>query len=250
MKALIIDDEKNLRNALKDLLQAFCPEITQFKEAESVVSGIEILRSFEPDLLFLDIELKDGTGFDILKQAENFSFQLIFTTAHNRYALQAFKFSAIDYLLKPIDPDELRKSVDKAKVNIRNSNLKEQLTVLMDQLASKINPDKKIVLKDSSTTYFVKVTDILFCEAEGNYTKFNIYPDKIILVSKNLKEYESLLEPSGFIRTHHAFLVNQQKIKMYDRTDGGMLILETDRKVPISQRKKEFVLQVLEKKAQ
>lgn len=248
MKALIIDNEENIRNALKELIESFCPEITSLQEATSVATGVKAIHAFEPHILFLDVELDDGTGFDILKEIEFPDFQLIFTTAHNKYALQAFKFSAIDYLIKPIDPDELSKAVAKAKANIKSADLKEQLTIMMSQLAHKMDTEKKIVLKDSTATYFIKVSDILFCEAEGTYTKFNISPDKIILVSKNLKEYESMLEPEGFIRTHHAFLVNPNKIKMYDRSDGGMLVLETGRTVPISQRKKEMVLQLLEKK--
>jgi two-component system, LytTR family, response regulator len=192
--------------------------------------------------------MDDGTGFDLMKQITNPGFQLIFVTAHNKYAIEAFQFSAIDYLLKPVDPDALQKSIQKATANIRNSSLHQQVQVLLQQLSGIQNHERKIVLKDIENTYFIRVADILYCEAEGTYTKFYFSNNEPILVSKNLKEYESLLEPLGFLRTHHSYLANPDKIKMYDKTDGGALILEGGHSIPVSQRKKEFVMQVLEKR--
>lgn len=246
MKALIIDNEAPLRTGLRSLIGAYCPEITTVAEADGVHSGLAEIKSFQPDLVFLDVEMEDGTGFDLLKQLTDPAFQLIFVTAHNQYAIEAFRFSAIDYLLKPVDPDALQQSVQKAIRHIRNTSLHQQLQVMMQQLAGIQNHDKKIVLKDIENTYFIRVSDISYCEAEGTYTKFFIHNAPSILVSKNLKEYESILEPLGFLRTHHSFLVNPDKIKMYDKTDGGALVLEGGYSVPVSQRKKDFVMQVLE----
>ncbi len=246
MKALLIDNEAHLRTGLKIMLQSFCPEITQIEEADGVQSGLQKIRTFHPDIVFLDVEMDDGTGFDLMKQVIDPRFQLIFVTAHNQYAIEAFSFSAIDYLLKPVDPDALQKSMQKATRNITNSNLQQQVQVLLQQLAGMQNHDKKIVLKDLDNTYFIKVTDILYCEAEGTYTKFFIHHGEPVLVSKNLKEYEAILEPIGFIRTHHSFLVNPAHIKLYDKTDGGALILESGHSIPVSQRKKDAVLQALE----
>jgi two-component system, LytTR family, response regulator len=248
MKALIIDNEAPLRTGLKSLVNSFCPEITETAEAEGVYSGLQMIKSFQPDIVLLDVEMDDGTGFDLMKQIINPAFQLIFITAHNKYAIEAFRFSAIDYLLKPVDPEALQLSIQKATRNIRNTNLNMQLQVMMQQLAGIHNHDKKIVLKDLENTYFIRVSDICYCEAEGTYTKFFIHNAPSILVSKNLKEYESILEPLGFLRTHHSFLVNPDKIKMYDKTDGGALVLEGGYTVPVSQRKKDFVMQVLEKR--
>lgn len=246
MKALLIDNEAHLRTGLKIMLQSFCPEITQIEEADGVQSGLQKIRTFHPDIVFLDVEMDDGTGFDLMKQVIDPRFQLIFVTAHNQYAIEAFGFSAIDYLLKPVDPDALQKSMQKATRNITNSNLQQQVQVLLQQLAGMQNHDKKIVLKDLDNTYFIKVTDILYCEAEGTYTKFFIHHGEPVLVSKNLKEYEAILEPIGFIRTHHSFLVNPAHIKLYDKTDGGALILESGHSIPVSQRKKDAVMQALE----
>ncbi len=245
MKVLLVDNEKEVRHILKDMVAASGQHIIE--EADGVATGIEKINSFEPDIVLLDVEMNDGTGFDLLKQLKGISFQLIFTTAHNQYAIQAIKFSAIDYLLKPIDPVELNASLQRAKENISLQTMQQQLTVLMQQLGNKPAPERQIVIKDIDKTYFVKMHDILYCEAEGSYTKFYITHGEPIFVSRNLRFYEDLLAPAGFFRTHHSCLVNPAKIKIYDRkTDCGTLILEGGHTVPVSQRKKDFVLQLLE----
>jgi two-component system, LytTR family, response regulator len=246
MKALVIDNEINLRTALSVLLREYCPDITVIETADGVQSGLQKIRAFQPDIILLDVEMDDGTGFDLMKQVTDASFQLIFVTAHNKYAIEAFRFSAIDYLLKPVDPDALQHSISKAAKHIRNSNLHQQVQVLLNQMTGIQNLEKKIVLKDLENTYFIRVADILYCEAEGTYTRFFIKNSNTVIVSKNLKEYESILEPIGFIRTHHSFLVNPSHIKLYDRTYGGALILDSGQSIPVSQRKKDAVLQALE----
>ncbi|MBL7726853.1 MAG: response regulator transcription factor, partial [Dinghuibacter sp.] len=174
-------------------------------------------------------------------------FQLIFTTAHNQYAIQAIKFSAIDYLLKPVHPEELYTALQKAAGNLHQHTLQHQLAVLMEQMGGRSSSEKQIVLKDIDKTYFVKTGDILFCEADGSYTRFYITGAEPILVSRNLRSYEELLSPAGFIRTHHSCLVNPAKIKVYDRkTDCGSLVLEGGYTIPVSQRKRDYVIQCLE----
>ena len=247
MKILLVDNEKEIRLVLKQMVAACDNGIHHIEEADGVKSGIEKINSFNPDIVLLDVEMNDGTGFDLLKQIHEPVFQLIFTTAHNEYAIQAFKFSAIDYLLKPIDPIELSNSLQRAKENISNQNMQKQLTVLMQQVAGKAEPDRQIVIKDIDKTYFIKMNDILYCEAEGSYTKFYLTNSDPIFVSRNLRYYEELLSPAGFFRTHHSCLVNPTKIKIYDRkTDSGTLILEGGHTIPVSQRKKDLVLQLLE----
>jgi two-component system LytT family response regulator len=248
MKVLIIDNESNLRNGLKLLLKNYCPEVTVIVEADGVRTGLDAISAFHPDVVLLDVEMDDGTGFDLMKKIPEPAFQLIFVTAHNKYAIEAFQFSAIDYLLKPVDPDALQKSMHKAAGKIKNSNLQQQVQILLQQLSGIQNKDRKIVLKDFENTWFIKVSDILYCEAEGTYTRFFLQNNEPLLVSKNLKEYEEILEPLGFLRTHHSFLANPDKIKSYDKTDGGALVLEGGRSIPISQRKKDFVMQVLERR--
>ena len=249
MKILLIDNEKEIRLVLKDMVTAWSKGEHLIEEADGVATGIEKINSFAPDIVLLDVEMNDGTGFDLLKQLINPSFQLIFTTAHNQYAIQAIKFSAIDYLLKPIDPSDLNSSLQKAKENISNKSLQNQLAVLMKQFSPKPEADRQLVLKDIDKTYFIKMHDILYCEAEGSYTKFYLSNSEPIFVSRNLRYYEELLSPAGFFRTHHSCLVNPAKIKIYDRkTDSGTLILEGGHTIPVSQRKKEMVLQLLENK--
>lgn len=249
MKVLIIDNEPHLRTGHRALLETFCPEITAIDEAEGVQSGLQKIKIFHPDIVLLDVEMDDGTGFDLMKQVSNPVFQLIFVTAHNKYAIEAFHFSAIDYLLKPVDPDALQKAIEKAIRNIQSRDLSRQIEFLLHQLNGKHDHDKRIVLKDIENIYFVRISDILYCMAEGTYTKFYLQNGNPVMVSKNLKEYENILEPLGFIRTHHSYLVNPAKIIRFDKSDGGSLVLDGNCTVPLSQRKKDFVLGVLEKRS-
>jgi two-component system LytT family response regulator len=248
MKILIIDNEPNIRIAIKALVQSCCPGVSAIEEADGVKSGLEKIKSFQPEILLLDVEMDDGSGFDLMKQVINPGFQLIFVTAHNKYAIEAFQFSAIDYLLKPVDPEALQNSIQRATTNIRHKDLSRQIEVMMQQLSGRTEHEKRIVLRDIDNIYFVKVSDILYCMAEGTYTKFYFSNNEPILVSKNLKEYEAMLEPLGFLRTHHSYLANPEKIRVYDKSDGGSLLLEGGHSIPVSQRKKDFVIQILEKR--
>jgi two-component system LytT family response regulator len=245
MKILLVDNEMDVRGLLKEMITNVAPGMHTIEEADGVVTGLQKLRTFQPDIVFLDVEMDDGTGFDLMQKIPSPSFQLIFTTAHNQYAVQAFKCSAIDYLLKPVDFTELENALQRAAGNISGHTLNRQMEVLLQQLSSK-NNDKQIVLKDSEASYFVKVSDILYCEAEGSYTKFYFAAESPIIISKNLSTYEDLLGTYGFIRTHHSYLVNPTKIKMYDKTDGGTLVLTSGHTVPISHRKKDYVMTLLE----
>jgi two-component system, LytTR family, response regulator len=248
MKLLVIDNEPNQRTAIKALLNAFCPEVSLIEEADGVQSGLHQIKTMQPDIVLLDVEMDDGSGFDLMKQISQPFFQLIFVTAHNKYAIEAFQFSAIDYLLKPVDPDALQKSIQRAVHNIQGRDLSRQVEFLLQHLNGKHDHDKRIVLKDIENIYFVRISDILYCMAEGTYTKFYLQHDNPVMVSKNLKEYENILEPLGFIRTHHSYLVNPAKIIRFDKSDGGSLILEGNHPVPLSQRKKDAVLSLLEGK--
>lgn len=248
MKVLIVDNEAPLRQGLKEMILKLGFPQAIIAEAEGVATGLATINSFQPDIVLLDIEMDDGTGFDLLRQVPDPLFQLIFTTAHNQYAIQAFKFSAIDYLLKPIDPVALETCLQKAISNIDKTDLGRQLSILMMQLSLKQEEDKRIVLNDKQSTYFIKIKDILYCEAEGPYTRFYIADQNPILISKNLKEYEELLTPLGFVRTHHSYIVNPKKIRIYDKSDGGVFILESGHSIPVSQRRKEVVMQLLDKR--
>lgn len=247
MKILLVDNEKTVRETLATMVQNWSNGMHQIEEAAGVKEGVSTINQLKPDIVLLDVEMDDGTGFDLLQQISQPGFQLIFTTAHNEYAIQAFRYSAIDYLLKPVDPAELRQALERAMIQISQQTMQQQLSILLQQLGGRTDNEKQIVLKDVDKTYFIKIRDILFCEAEGSYTKFYLSNAEPVFVSRNLRSYEEILAPAGFIRTHHSCLVNPAKIKIYDRkTDSGTLILEGGHSVPVSQRKKDFVVQFLE----
>lgn len=245
MKALIIDNEEKIRQNLRHQLTTFCPTVTEIHESGGVESGLMAIKAFTPDIVFLDVEMDDGTGMDLVKRLGAFDFQLVFITAHDKYALNAFKLSAIDFLLKPIDPEELIASINKAEQNIKGKNIELQFQILQESLSSITVNEKKIVLKDSESIYFIKIADIVHCKAEGPYTEFYIIPQQKIIISKSLKEYEELLVPYGFVRTHHSHLINIKRIVRFDKADGGMLIMENKQSVPVSQRKREQILELL-----
>lgn len=246
MKILIVDNEAPLRQVLKKMLLHYFEQL-EIVEACGVEEGIKCIIEISPDIVFLDIEMDDGTGFDLLEQTPIQNFQLIFTTAYNQYAIRAFRFSALDYLLKPIDPALLYESMQKAISRIKERNIHAQVEVLLHQMRSE-SKDKKIVLKDTEAAYFVRVTDIICCEAQGPYTRFYVENMQPLIISKNLKEYETLLEPEGFLRIHHSTLVNRSKVIKFNKLDGGTLLLSNGMNMSVSQRKKDYVLKLLEEK--
>lgn len=245
MKVLIIDNEEQIRAGLNKQLKAFCPSVTEVSEAGGVSEGLKLIADYEPDLVFLDVEMDDGTGIELVKKLKQPTFQLVFITAHDKYAIDAFRLSAIDFLLKPIDAEDLVKAVEKAESQLKNRSLEMQFQILQESLSSITVNEKKIVLKDSESIYFVKVSDIVHCKAEGPYTEFYLIPQQKITISKSLKEYEELLEPYGFIRTHHSHLINIKRIVRFDKANGGTLILENKQTVPVSQRKRDQIMELL-----
>ncbi|MBK8369070.1 MAG: response regulator transcription factor [Bacteroidetes bacterium] len=250
MKVLIIDNDSSIREGLVSLLKKLCPQITEIKEADGVAAGLKAIDDVKPEVVFLDVEMDDGTGFDLVQKLGSYNFQLIFITAHNKYAVNAFKFSAIDFLLKPIDPMDLVLSINKAISQKKNRDLEQQVKLLEESLQN-INSlkiqDRKIALNDGNVIHYIKVNDIIYCQADGSYTVFHLMNSKKIMVSKLLKEYEDLFSDFSFLRTHHSYLINTSKISKFDKADGGQLIMEENHSVPVSARKKEQVLDILGK---
>ena len=247
MKALVIDNEELIRTGFVRNLKKLITHVDEVEEADGVESGILAIKNFNPDIVFLDVEMDDGTGFDLIKKIGHFDFQLIFITAFDKYAVNAFKLSAIDFLLKPIDEDDLIITLNKAQEAIKTKDISNQLEVLKNSLVELKSNDQKIVLKDNKSMYFVRISDIYNCEAEGSYTTFNLGDGSKIVISKPLREYEELLEPFGFVRTHNSHLVNTQKIARLDKADGGMIVLENGSNVPVSQRKWDEIIRFLNK---
>ncbi|MCF8274763.1 MAG: LytTR family DNA-binding domain-containing protein [Flavobacteriaceae bacterium] len=246
MKVLVVDNETNIRESVVEMIRDFCEGVSELYEANGVETGLNKISEMNPDVVMLDVELDDGTGMDLLNQLNTINFHLIFITAHNKYAIDAFKFSAIDFLLKPISPDELIDAYNKVKQHIKNKYLSEQLQVMQQSLNKITSKDKKIVLKDSNSIYFVNVEDIIRCESDGQYTEFFTVDSKKIVISKSLKEYEELLSPFGFIRPHHSHLINTNKILRFDKVNGGSLIMQDQTEVPVSHRKKTDILNILD----
>ncbi|MDN3676437.1 LytTR family DNA-binding domain-containing protein [Flavobacterium paronense] len=246
MKILVIDNETNIRESVVQLIKNFCPFPTILFEANGVASGLKSIEEVNPDILFLDVELDDGTGMDLLSSLTEINFHLVFITAHNKYAIDAFRFSAIDFLLKPISVDELIETFEKISKQVKNEVLHEQLQIMQDSLDKITYKDKKIVLKDSNSFYFIDVKDIIRCESDGQYTEFFIENNKKIIISKSLKEYEEMLEPYGFIRPHHSHIINSNKILRFDKSEGGILVMQNNDEIPVSHRKKSQILQILD----
>jgi len=247
MRALIIDDERKARESIRSILGLYCPEVIVAGEADSVSSALELIVKEKPELVFLDIRLNDGTGFDLLKQAGALSFKTIFITAYEDHAVKAFKFSALDYILKPVNPDELIAAVEKAKNVHQKDTLGMKFEAFISNMENITREIKKIVLKTSDSIHVINVNEVVRCEADRNYTVFVLASGKRILVSNTLKEYDELLGSYQFFRAHQSHLVNINHISSYEKKEGGYLIMKDKSIVPVSVRKKETLLSLLEK---
>ncbi len=244
IKAIIVDDIPQAIDLLKNDLQNYCPEVEVIAEAPSVVSGTKLIKQLQPDVVFLDIELQDGTGFDILEILGDISFKIIFTTASDEHAIKAFRFSAIDYLLKPINPEELQEAVQKCKDSQPDS--RENVDLLLDTVKEKTSP-RKLALHTLDKIQVTEIRDIIRCESSGNYTTFFFTDKQKLLVTKTLKEYEKLLVEFNFIRVHQSHLINADHIKEYIKTEGGYLVMRDGSHVSVSIRKKPMVMKLLDR---
>ncbi|PJE40004.1 MAG: DNA-binding response regulator [Flavobacterium sp.] len=246
--ALLIDDDSNLRNGMKSLLARYAPEIRIIGEADSVETGVKIVLQNQPQVVFLDIHLGDGSGFDLLEEVNQrgkLNSQIVFITAHEQYAIKAFRFSALDFLLKPVDPEELQKVIEKLQQVIDKNDSVAHIDLLLENIRKKVDNFKRIALSNSDGIHLFEVSDIIRCESEDNYTKFYIKNSKPILISKTLKEYEELLTEHGFERIHQSHLINLAYLKSYIKKDGGYVIMADNANLPISQRKKERLQELL-----
>ncbi|ASK31697.1 DNA-binding response regulator [Chryseobacterium sp. T16E-39] len=250
ISAVIIDDDANLREGMKAMLGLYAPEIMVLGEAESVESGIKLIENIKPEIIFLDILMNDGTGFDILEQLNQKhepTSNIIFITAHEKFAIKAFRFSALDFLLKPVDPDELKNVIVKIK-NLQNKNNNyKHIELFLDNISKKTESFKKIALSTSEGIHLFDIKDIIRCESEDNYTKFYVKNHKTVIISKTLKEYEDLLRDHGFERIHQSHLINLNELKSYIKKDGGFVVMSDSSQLPVSQRKKERLQELINK---
>jgi two-component system, LytTR family, response regulator len=241
IKAMIVDDKMPSIELLRWLIKQNCPDIQELKFATSVKEAIPVLQSFEPDILFLDIQMPHQSGFDLLSEIKNWNFEVIFTTAYNEFAIQAIKFSALDYLLKPVDAAELVKAIERFKVKRIYAPAGEELYRNFIQNVSTQN--RRLALPGVTDIKYVNIDDIIRLQADRNYTRFYFNDGKEYLSAKTLKEYEEMLHGTGFIRVHRTHLVNSKFIKEYERE--GVLKLLNNSEVEVSRRKKEHLLKFL-----
>ena len=247
--AVLIDDDKHLRTGLKALLDRYTNDITIIGEAESVKTGVALLEQLQPQVIFLDIHLSDGTGFDILERLGNSkgkaNAHIVFITAHEQYAVKAFKFSALDYILKPVGPEELQNAITKIKSVVGKSNSFEHIDLLLENIRKKVDNFKRIALSTSDGIHLFDVSDIIRCEAKVNYTEFFIKNHKPLLISRTLKEFEEMLTEHGFERIHQSHLINLSYLKSYIKSDGGYVIMADNSNIPLAQSKREKLQELI-----
>jgi two-component system, LytTR family, response regulator len=245
MKIVIVDDEKRVRNTIKSVLELHYPAAKVVGEAENIQEAKLEIQNKNPDLVLLDIKMPGGTGFDLLKELMPLHFKVIFITAFDQYAIQAFKYSAVDYLLKPIIAEDLIDALDRSSnlIQAENENLKfDNLLTNFSQLS---RDAKKIVLNTQDKIHIVGINEIIRCESDANYTTFTILNKKSIVMSKPLKEYDELLSPYGFFRCHHSHLVNLSMIDRLEKREGGVLIMKDNSEAMVSSRKYSELIQAI-----
>jgi two-component system LytT family response regulator len=245
LRAIIVEDEFRSRQTLTGMLKLFCKNVQVVGEAENVKEGIDLIRKENPDIVFLDIQMPDGSGFKLLEEFGQINFDIIFTTAYDQFAIQAIKFSALDYLLKPIFQEDLIKAVKKAEDNKAKHNRSEHVDVLLENLKKPLNEPPKIILSTAEKINVVLIDDILRCESDNYYTLFFFTNGQKLLVSKTLKENEELLKDHHFIRPHKSHLVNSKYITGFLKQEGGYIIMNDGTNIPVSRRKKESIMEII-----
>lgn len=247
IKAVIIDDEPAMLEVNSSLLAEYFPAIKMVGTAHSVESGIQLIQKQNPDLVLLDIELNDEKGFQILQRLKPYSFKVVFITGHNSFAIKAIKFSALDYILKPVNENEFQQSIQRAADLIATEeNSQSQVDVLMDSFKREMQT-KKLVLRTADSLHVVDVSDIYFCKSDNSYTTFYFQGNENIVVSKSLKDYEGLLTEFGFFRAHQSYLVNLNHISKVAKSDGGFIIMKNKKEIPVSLRQMKNLMGSLEK---
>lgn len=246
MRILILDDEPAARQTIQSYIKKNIPE-AEIMEASSIESAYEVLEGFQPDLAMLDINLAEGvTSFDFLShlRPDQLTFKIIFISGHDEYAVKAFKFNAIDYILKPVNPFEFKAALEKV-LKENQPTEKQQIDSLSDSLKTKNQQLRRIVLKDQNTIQVVDVDEIVYCNSDSNYTVFALTSGQEIIVSRTLKEYESILRELGFYRPHRSYLINMNHLRKYDKREGGTIEMMDGTSIPLARAKRESFLQML-----
>ena len=243
--ATIVDDEPYSCETLATLLERYCPDVKVLDICYSAASALKSINEQKPQLLFLDIEMPHMNGFELLEKLSDIDFELVFTTSYDQYAIKAFRFSALDYLLKPIDQDDLRKAVQKA-VSSTNHVSPQQIKVLLEKINHPSLVVNKIAIPTLEGLQMLLIESIIHCEADRNYTIINLKGKQKIVASKTLKEVEELLEDYPFIRVHHSYIVNLNEVEKYVKGEGGYLMMSNGTSIDVSRSRKEFLLKKLQ----
>lgn len=245
IRAILIDDEYNSLEALRMELELNCPDVEILETCQGPEAGLSAILRAKPDLVFLDIQMPGMNGFELLKSLDDVSFDVIFVTAFDTYSMQAIKVSAMDYLLKPVDGEELKKAVEKVKANQQLRQSKEQVDFLLTNLQSGNTGFSKIALPTIKGLDFLSVEEIMYCEADGNYTSIHTEQKETYVISRTLSEFEEMLSNKMFFRTHKSYLVNLQHIKQYIKGSGGQLIMKDGTSVQVARARKEMLMELI-----
>lgn len=246
IKAVIVDDEQSSREAVSTILESNFQSIKILAQADSVKTGIEVIKKNKPELLFLDIDLPDGTSFDILRSIDYSKMKVIFITAFHDYAIQAIKFSAFDYIMKPLKASELISTVNRVTEETLEANYTDKFDAIFSNFNSAHPELKKIVLKTSDKIHVVNINDIIHCRADNTYTTFFLLNGKKIIVSKPIKKYEEMLSEHGFMRVHQSHLVNLNYIQHLNKQEGGILVMSDNSQIPVSNQQKQVLIKYFE----
>lgn len=247
--AAIIDDEDRARETILKILNGFCPHIKVIGEAHSVESGYRLITELKPEVVFLDIQMPDGTGFDLLRKFPSIDFKFVIITAYQEFAIKAFKFSAINYLLKPIDPSDFVNAVEKLQETRRSEEINQKFQTFIENTESPEKNPHKVILKTFDSVMVVETKRIIRCESQNNYTLFFFSDYSKVLVSKTLKEFDDMLSSSGFLRTHQSHLVNLNFVKSYKRYPESHIYLTDGTQIPVAIRKRELVENILKNRS-
>jgi two-component system LytT family response regulator len=243
LRALVIDDEPDCVQSLTMDLERHCPDVDVIGQCEGAKDGIRAIHEMKPEVVFLDIDMPLINGFEMLELIAKIDFSVVFTTAYDKYALQAFRISAVDYLLKPIDPDDLVKAVEKVRLHQSNEATQKQMTFLIQQLKDQENNTiHRIALPTAEGLDFIDLEDILYCESDGAYSYIHYTNGSNLLISKPLKFLEDILCDFQFLRVHKSYIVNMQYVSKYSRGAGGMLTMRDGARIKVSRSKKEQLL--------
>ncbi|RLD39940.1 MAG: DNA-binding response regulator [Bacteroidetes bacterium] len=245
IRGIIVEDERHSRETLRGMLDRYCKNVEIVAETDSYRGGLKEIREHHPDVVFLDIQMPDGSGFRMLEELDEIDFEIIFTTAFDQFAIKAIKYSALDYLLKPIDPEELVRALKKVETKLSNQKVNQNIQVLLDNIKARDADPHKIILSTSEKIHIIETDQIIRCESDNYYTNFFLSDGKKILISKTLKENEQLLSDHNFIRPHKSHLVNVKFIKGFLKYDGGYIEMTDGSRIPVSRRKREKIIEVI-----